>query len=97
MYHVTESISRVAHFNEWIHKVYGLFHHFLLLCDPLVGDAVTVNRQSSDLDSFAANDVSAAHLNNEEESLIWELFNFQPSLDWVDIPILDDAPPSLAS
>lgn len=90
MHRVTESVFRFAHFGEWIRKLHGLFNHFLLLCGPLMEQNQSNDWEACELSSVGGNNMNLEHSNCTEENMTWELFNFQPSLDWFDTPLLQD-------
>ncbi|PLB45069.1 hypothetical protein P170DRAFT_513133 [Aspergillus steynii IBT 23096] len=91
MLKITECLARFAHLNEWIHRVHALCHHFLILCDPLMGQTVSNLSITHDSGFLPGNDCHLEDPGTTEESLIWELFDFQPSLDWLDMPSLQNS------
>ncbi|KAJ5519155.1 hypothetical protein N7453_001577 [Penicillium expansum] len=91
MRHVTESMSRFIDANEWIHKVHGLFHDFLVLCDPLMGQTVSDDMTTGESELLLVDGANLGYANSTEERLIWELSASQPSLDWFNVPLLRDS------
>ena len=82
----TQGLQQFIDYNPAIARLYHLFTTFLNLCSPLVNppvvqeDATTI----SSLEQPIAMDVRPEMGPWWNSADMWELFNTQPSLQWVD-------------
>ncbi|CAG8401221.1 unnamed protein product [Penicillium salamii] len=85
---VTKRLSRFVHGNKWIHKVHGLFNMFLNLCDPLMQHIGSERPYDLNHRRLSADEtLPLERLEATEETLMWELFTAQPSLEWFDLDL----------
>lgn len=84
---VTKGLSQFVHANKWIQKVHSLFNLFLDLCGPLMQH---IGSEPCDLRGprrSADDTLPPERLDPTDESLMWELFTAQPSLEWFGLDI----------
>ncbi|KAJ5165488.1 uncharacterized protein N7500_007318 [Penicillium coprophilum] len=89
MQDITRGLSRFVHANKWIHKVHSLFNMFLGLCGPLMQHVGSEKPWSIGHDGSVDNTLPHESLEHTDESLMWDLFTAQPSLEWFDLDLGD--------
>ncbi|OQE02186.1 hypothetical protein PENVUL_c040G02293 [Penicillium vulpinum] len=88
MQDVTKGLSRFVHANKWIHKVHSLFNMFLGLCGPLMQHISSEELRDIGHEGSSADDrLPSQPLETTDESLMWDLFTAQPSLEWFDLDL----------